>query len=78
NAAMAAVIAAMKPAGIAARDLQTAGTQTNPRYTYTNKADGSQEAELVADQVSNTLSVRVRGVDKTGEVLEKAGSFGAN
>jgi len=78
NDAMAAVIAAMKSAGIAERDLQTAGIQINPRYNYTNKADGSQEAELVAYQVTNTLSVRVRNVDKTGEILDKAVSLGVN
>ncbi|MDG4907035.1 SIMPL domain-containing protein [Mesorhizobium sp. WSM4898] len=78
NDAMAAVIAAMKSAGIADRDLQTAGIQINPRYNYTNKADGSQEAELVAYQVTNTLSVRVRDVDKTGDILDKAVSLGVN
>ena len=78
NDAMAAVIAAMKAAGIKDRDLQTAGIQINPRYNYTNKADGSQEAELVAYQVTNTLSVRVRDVDKTGEILDKAVSLGVN
>ncbi|PBB90179.1 MULTISPECIES: SIMPL domain-containing protein [unclassified Mesorhizobium] len=78
NDAMAAVIAAMKSAGIADRDLQTAGIQINPRYNYTNKADGSQEAELVAYQVTNTLSVRVRNVDKTGDILDKAVSLGVN
>ncbi|UCI09477.1 SIMPL domain-containing protein [Mesorhizobium sp. B1-1-8] len=78
NDAMAAVISAMKAAGIADRDLQTAGIQINPRYNYTNKADGSQEAELVAYQVTNTLSVRVRDVDKTGDILDKAVSLGVN
>ena len=78
NDAMAAVIAAMKAAGIKDRDLQTAGIQINPRYNYTNKPDGSQEAELVAYQVTNTLSVRVRDIDKTGEILDKAVSLGVN
>jgi len=78
NDAMAAVIAAMKAAGIAERDLQTAGIQINPRYNYTNKADGSQEAELVAYQVTNTLSVRVRDIDKTGDILDKAVTLGVN
>jgi uncharacterized protein YggE len=78
NDAMAAVIAAMKTFGIAERDLQTAGIQINPRYNYTNKPDGSQEAELIAYQVTNTLSVRVRDIDKTGEVLDKAVSLGVN
>ena len=78
NDAMAAVIAAMKAAGIAERDLQTAGIQINPRYNYTNKPDGNQEAELIAYQVTNTLSVRVRDISKTGEILDKAVSLGVN
>jgi uncharacterized protein YggE len=78
NDAMAAVIAARKTFGSAERDLQTAGIQISPRYNYTNKADGSQEAELVAYQVTNTLSVRVRDIDKTGEILDKAVSLGVN
>lgn len=78
NDAMAAIIAAMKASGIADRDLQTGGIQINPRYNFTNKPDGSQEAELVAYQVTNTLSVRVRDIDKTGEILDKAVSLGVN
>jgi len=78
NDAMAAVIAAMKAFGIEERDLQTAGIQINPRYNYTNKSDGSQEAELVAYQVTNTLSVRLRDIDKAGEVLDKAVTLGVN
>ena len=78
NAAMTRVIAAMKEAGIADRDLQTAGIQIMPRYDYTNKPDGSQEAKLVAYQVMNTLSVRVRDIAKVGEVLDKAVSMGVN
>lgn len=78
NDAMAAVIAAMKAAGIEERDLQTAGIQISPRYNYTNKPDGSQQAELVAYQVTNTLSVRVRDIDKTGDILDKAVTLGVN
>lgn len=78
NDAMAAVIAAMKASGIGERDLQTAGIQIAPRYNYNNKPDGSQEAELVAYQVTNTLSVRVRDLSKTGEILDKSVSLGVN
>jgi len=78
NDAMAAVIAAMKSSGIADRDLQTAGIQISPRYNYTNKPDGSQQADLVAYQVTNTLAVRVRDIDKTGEIIDKAVSLGVN
>ena len=72
NKAMAEVIAAMKASGIADRDLQTAGVQISPRYDYVNKPDGTQEAKLAAYQVTNTLSVRVRDLAKTGEILDKS------
>lgn len=78
NDAMAAVISAMKAAGIAERDLQTAGVQISPRYDYSPKPDGAQEAKLVAYQVTNTLSVRVRDLAKTGEILDKAVGLGVN
>lgn len=78
NEAMAGVIAAMKGSGIADRDLQTAGVQINPRYDYVNKPDGTQEAKLAAYQVTNTLSVRVRDLARTGEVLDKSVSLGVN
>ena len=72
NQAMAEVIAAMKASGVADRDLQTAGVQISPRYDYVNKPDGTQEAKLAAYQVTNTLSVRVRDLAKTGEILDKS------
>lgn len=78
NNAMAAVISAMKAAGIEERDLQTAGVQIMPRYDYTNRPDGTQEAKLAAYQVTNTLSVRVRDLAKTGEILDKSVSLGVN
>jgi uncharacterized protein YggE len=78
NDAMAAVIAGMKAAGVADRDLQTAGIQVNPRYTFKNNPDGSQEAVLTGYQVTNTLSVRVRDLDRTGEIIDKAVTLGVN
>jgi uncharacterized protein len=78
NDAMAAVISAMKAAGIEERDLQTAGVQIMPRYDFIPRTDGSQEAKLVAYQVTNTLSVRVRDLGKTGEILDKSVTLGVN
>lgn len=78
NESMRALIATLKELGIADRDLQTAGLQISPRYTYTNKPDGTQEANLVGYQVVNTLTVRVREIGKTGEVLDRAVSAGVN
>lgn len=78
NKATAELIAAMKAAGVADRDLQTAGVQIVPRYDYTNKPDGTQEAKLAAYQVSNTLTVRVRDLAKTGQILDASVSLGVN
>jgi uncharacterized protein YggE len=78
NDAMAAVISAMKAAGIEERDLQTAGVQIAPRYNFATRTDGSQEAQLVAYQVTNTLSVRVRDLAKTGDILDKSVTLGVN
>jgi uncharacterized protein YggE len=78
NDAMAAVIAAMKSSGVAENDLQTTGIQINPRYDFPQKPDGGQEAVLAAYQVTNTLSVRIRDIEKTGEILDKSVSLGVN
>ena len=75
---MAAVVDAIKGAGIAPRDLQTAGIGINPRYEYTQRPDGTQEGRLVAYQVSNTLTVRVRDIAKTGTIIDQAVSLGVN
>jgi uncharacterized protein YggE len=78
NRAMAEVSAAMKELGIAERDLQTAAIQIVPRYNYSNRPDGTQSAELVGYQVTNTLSVRVRDLKRTGEILDRAVTLGVN
>ncbi|MEQ1943233.1 SIMPL domain-containing protein [Mesorhizobium sp. VNQ89] len=78
NAAMTDVTKAIKDLGVADRDIQTSGLQIFPRYNFTNNPDGTQEAHLVAYQVTNTLSVRVRDITKTGEVLDKAVTLGVN
>ncbi len=78
NSAMSAVIAAMKEAGIAARDLQTAGLQISPRYVYPQNNDGQQQPRIVAYQVSNTLTVRVRDIAKVGEIIDQSVTLGVN
>lgn len=78
NKASAAVIAAMKDAGIEARDLQTSGLQINPRYVYPQNDNGESQPRIVAYQVTNTLTVRVRDITKVGEILDRSVSLGVN
>ena len=76
--AMTEVIAALKASGIADRDLQTSGVQINPHYEYINQPDGSQTAKLIGYQVTNTITVRLRDLSKTGEIIDKSVSLGVN
>lgn len=78
NEAMNAVIAAMKEAGIEQRDIQTAGLQINPRYVYPQNNDGEQQPRIVAYQVSNTLTVRVRDIAAVGEIIDRSVTLGVN
>ncbi|MEO4000397.1 SIMPL domain-containing protein [Mesorhizobium sp. CAU 1732] len=78
NEAMTAVIAAMKEAGIEARDLQTAGLQINPRYVYPQNGEGEQKPRIVGYEVSNTLTIRVRDISKVGEVIDESVTLGVN
>lgn len=78
NEATSAVIAAMKEAGVEARDLQTSGLQINPRYVYPNNDNGEQQPRIVAYQVTNTLTVRIRDIARVGEILDRSVSLGVN
>ena len=78
NQAMAAVIDAMKEAGIAERDLQTSGFGIHPRYVYPANDGQPQEPRIQAYQVMNTLTVRVRDLARAGEILDRSVTLGVN
>ncbi|MCC6946726.1 MAG: SIMPL domain-containing protein [Bradyrhizobiaceae bacterium] len=75
--AMTAVIAAVKEAGIDAKDIETSQLSLRPQYSYPGQ--GSREApKLVAYEASNNVSVRVRDLDKLGALLDRLVTSGAN
>jgi uncharacterized protein YggE len=79
NKAMADVIAAMKKAGIADRDLQTSGLSIDPRYSNVKPGEKTQEEpKIIGYRVVNTLTVRVRDLDKLGAVIDSSVSLGVN
>ncbi|WP_242217282.1 SIMPL domain-containing protein [Shinella zoogloeoides] len=79
NKAMADILAAMKEAGIEARDLQTSGFAINPQYQFPQSTTGENPPPiLLGFQVSNTVTLRVRDLSKLGEILDKAVTLGAN
>lgn len=78
NADMAAVIAALKEEGIEARDLQTSGLSINPQYVYPNDNNGEEKPRITGYQVTNSLTVRIRNLEKVGSVLDRSVSLGVN
>ncbi|MEF2552480.1 SIMPL domain-containing protein [Aurantimonas sp. A2-1-M11] len=79
NAAMREVTAGIRALDIADRDLQTSGFSIAPQYRYDNNGDGTQKPpELVAYEVRNSLTVRVRDIARLGEILDRAVTLGVN
>lgn len=81
NAAMRAnavqmdkVMAAIRAAGIAERDVRTSGINLNPQYKYTENAPPT----ITGYQASNTVSITVRDLSKLGKVLDTLVQQGAN
>lgn len=68
------VIAALKRAGVADRDLQTATIQLNPQYRYGENVPPT----IIGYQATNTVSVRFRDVAKSGAILDALVREGAN
>ena len=66
--------------GIAERDLQTSGFSIHPNYTHLQRTpSGSSEARrLTGYTVRNSLTLRVRDIDRVGEFLDQAVHMGVN
>lgn len=79
---MAAVIAALRKAGIAERDIQTSNLSVNPVYGQPKRLpDGSYEQTdpvIIGYQATNQVSVRQRKLDQYGKVIDTLVSAGAN
>jgi uncharacterized protein len=75
NAArMGRVTAALRRAGVAARDLSTAQVSLQPQYRYAE----NQPPVVTGYQAANTASVRFRDVARAGPVLDALVAEGAN
>ena len=75
NAArMERVVAALKRAGVADRDIQTSSINLNPDYRYAE----NQPPKLVGYQASNNVNVRFRDIRNSGKILDALVAEGAN
>ncbi|MFN8590193.1 MAG: SIMPL domain-containing protein [Thermomicrobiales bacterium] len=71
----AALIEAMKTAGIAPEDIQTQYYSVNILRDYSENADPT---EITGFEIVNQLQVTVRDTDNLGEILDAAVTAGAN
>lgn len=75
NAArMARVLAALKRAGIAEKDVTTSSINLMPQYRYNN----NQPPVITGYQANNQLSVRFREIGKAGSILDTLVKEGSN
>ncbi|MFZ4690249.1 MAG: SIMPL domain-containing protein [Polymorphobacter sp.] len=71
---MTAVVAAVRKAGIADRDIQTTGLNLQPQYKYEN----NMPPVLTGYQATNTVSLRIRKLPEAGRLLDTLVGVGAN
>jgi uncharacterized protein YggE len=73
-AAMARVMAAVRKAGVAPRDLATATVQLQPQYRYVE----NQAPVVTGYQATNSVSIRFRDIARSGAILDALVGVGAN
>ena len=71
---MERVLAALKAAGVAERDIQTSSISLNPEYRYTE----GQAPQLAGYTASNQVSIRFRDIRNTAKILDALVAQGAN
>jgi uncharacterized protein YggE len=71
---MERVIAALKRAGVADRDIQTSSVNLNPEYRYPE----NQAPQLVGYSASNQVTIRFRDIRNSGRILDALVAEGAN
>ena len=68
-----AVSAAVKAAGVGAKDIQTSGYNINPMYDYSISSQ-----RITGYQASSNLTIKVRAIEKANAVIDAATQAGAN
>jgi uncharacterized protein YggE len=71
---MSQVVAAVRRAGVAERDIQTSGLSLQPQYDYQDR----RAPRLTGYQATNQVSVRLRELDRAGRVIDSLVEAGAN
>jgi uncharacterized protein len=75
SAAMARIIAAVKAKGVADADLASQWVSLQPQYDYNNT--GAVPPRIIGFQANQSLSIKVRKIDTSGDVIDAAVGAGA-
>lgn len=79
SAAMKEVLAALKTDGIADRDIQTSNFSIYPQYRHSEPKNGViNPPQIIGYEVSNTLTLRVRDLQKLGGLIDRSVKLGVN
>ncbi|MGY0798123.1 SIMPL domain-containing protein [Lysobacter sp. A286] len=71
---MTRVVAAIRKAGVAERDIQTSGISLNPQYRYAD----NQPPTITGYEARNTVNITVRDIGDLGSIIGTLTSVGAN
>lgn len=71
---MAAVVSALRKAGIADRDMQTSSINLSPQYRYQD----NQPPQLIGYQASNMVRINFRKIGNAGRIIDTLVAQGAN
>ena len=71
---MAGVVAALRQAGLAERDIQTSNLTLSPQYRYVE----NQPPQLTGYQASNQVTITVRDLKRLGPAVDATVGAGAN
>lgn len=74
SAQMTRVLAALRAAGLAAKDIQTSNLNLSPKYVYAQ----NQEPRLTGYQASNDVRVSVHDLARLGPAVDATVAAGAN
>jgi uncharacterized protein YggE len=73
NQKMNKIVKSMKDLGVSENDLKTITYNINPKYQYT-----AGKSSIIGYEVTQTLEVKIRDLDKSSEILDAAATAGAN
>ena len=81
NEAMTGILEALRADGMESRDLQTSGFSVEPLYSQPPRDyDGSTPftPQIGGYRISNNITLRIRELDRVGEILDQVVTLGAN